>query len=99
MSRDWLDGFWFPAERRFGLPNSAEGHEQLIAAIREMPGAVKIGFEATGGRNGALGHTRRGRDRGDATAPGTDQGLCPFAGHAQAAATGSPQSSAAPLIG
>lgn len=54
VSRDWLDGFWFPAEQRFRLPNSAEGHEQLIAAIGEIPGAVKIGFEATGGQEWVL---------------------------------------------
>ena len=60
VSRDWLDGFWFPAERRFGLPNSAEGHEQLIAAIRELPGAVKFGFEATGGQEWCSGpHSSR----------------------------------------
>ena len=44
VSRDWLDGFVFPGEQRFRLANSAEGHEQLIAAIREMPGPVKVGF-------------------------------------------------------
>lgn len=54
VSRDWLDGFWFPTKRRFRLPNSAVGHEQLIAAIREMPGAVKVGFEATGGQEWVL---------------------------------------------
>lgn len=53
-SRDWLDGFWFSAERRFRLPNSAEGHEQLISAIREMPGAVKVGFGAMVGQEWAL---------------------------------------------
>lgn len=54
MSRDWLDGFGFPGEQRFRVANSAEGHEQLIAAIREMPGPVKIGFEATGGQEWVL---------------------------------------------
>ena len=54
VSRDWLDGFCFPGEQRFRLANSAEGHEKLIAAIREMPGAVKIGFEATGGQEWVL---------------------------------------------
>ena len=54
VSRDWLDGFCFPGEQRFRLANSAEGHEQLIAAIREMPGPVKIGFEATGGQEWVL---------------------------------------------
>ncbi len=54
VSRDWLDGFCFPGERKFRLANSAEGHQQLIAAIREMPGVVKIGFEATGGQEWVL---------------------------------------------
>jgi hypothetical protein len=54
VSRDWLDGFCFPGERRFRLANSAEGHELLVAAIREMPGPVKIGFEATGGQEWEL---------------------------------------------
>lgn len=54
VSRDWLDGFCFPGEQRFRLANSAEGHEQLIAVIREMPGAVRIGFEATGGQEWVL---------------------------------------------
>lgn len=31
------------------MANSAEGHELLVAAIRELPGPVKVGFEATGG--------------------------------------------------
>ena len=49
VSRDWLDGFCLPGERRFRLANSAEGHELLVAAIREMPGPVKIGFEGNKG--------------------------------------------------
>ena len=54
MSRDWLDGFCFPGEQWFRLANSAEGHELLVAAIREMPGQVKVGFEATGGQEWVL---------------------------------------------
>jgi transposase len=54
VSRDWLDGFCLPGEQRFRLANSAEGHELLVAAIREMPGPVKIGFEATGGQEWVL---------------------------------------------
>jgi transposase len=54
VSRDWLDGFCFPGEQRFRLANSAEGRELLVAAIREMPGPVKIGFEATGGQEWVL---------------------------------------------
>ena len=53
-SRDWLDGFCFPGDRRFRLANSAEGYELLVAAIREMPGPIKIGFEATGGQEWVL---------------------------------------------
>jgi len=54
VSRDWLDGFCFPGEQRFRLANSAEGHELLVAAVREIPGPVKIGFEATGGQEWVL---------------------------------------------
>ena len=36
------------------MANSAEGHELLIAAVREMTGPVKIGFEATGGQEWVL---------------------------------------------
>ena len=57
VSRDWLDGFGFPGERRFRLANSAEGYEHLIAAIRMMPGPVKVGFEATGGQEWVLWST------------------------------------------
>ena len=49
VSRDWLDGFCFPGGQRFRLANSAEGHELLVAAIREMPGPVKIVFEGSKG--------------------------------------------------
>jgi len=54
VSRDWLDGFCFPGGQRFRLANSAEGHELLVAAVRAMPGPVKIGFEATGGQEWVL---------------------------------------------
>lgn len=54
VSRDWLDGFCFPGEQRFRPANWAEGHELLVAAIREMPGPVKIGFEVTGGQEWVL---------------------------------------------
>lgn len=54
VSRDWLDGFYSPDEQRFRLANSAEGHQQLIAAIREMPGPVEVCFEATGGQEWVL---------------------------------------------
>ena len=32
----------------------AHDHKQLIAALRELPGAVKIGFELTGGQEWVL---------------------------------------------
>ena len=97
VSRDWLDGFCFPGEQRFRLANSAEGHELLLAAIREMPGPVKIGFEGSEDQKsirgidfpnygwsgmGALGHACCGRNRRRPAASGADQGLCPFPGHA-----------------
>lgn len=65
-------GLVFPASRG-SLANSSEGHEQLIAAIREMLGSVKVGFEAKAVMNGCSGHACRGRHRRDATSPGTDQ--------------------------
>ena len=54
VSRDWLDGFCFPGEQRFRLANAAEGHQQLISMIRQMPLSVQVGFEATGGQEWAL---------------------------------------------
>ena len=42
VSRDGLDGFGFPEGTSFRLANSAEGHENLIAAIREKPGPVRF---------------------------------------------------------
>ncbi|WP_206018403.1 hypothetical protein [Roseovarius nitratireducens] len=48
------DGFAFADERRFRFANSAEGHDQLIATIRNMPGPVKLGFEAAGGHEWEL---------------------------------------------
>ncbi len=54
VSRDWLDGFCLPDQQRFRHPNTAEGHKALVAMIREMPGPVKVGFEATGGHEWVL---------------------------------------------
>ncbi|WP_372572113.1 IS110 family transposase [Ruegeria jejuensis] len=54
VSRDWLDGFCLPGGTRFRLANSAEGHEELISIIRQQPGPVQIGFEATGGQEWVL---------------------------------------------
>lgn len=81
VSRDWLDGFCFPGEQRFRLANSAEGRELLVAAIRETPGPVKFGFEATGGQEWALWATLVAAEIDRPVAPGADQGLCPFPGH------------------
>ena len=49
-ARDWLAGICILGERRFRLAKLAHDHKQLIAAVRELPGAVKIGFESTGGQ-------------------------------------------------
>lgn len=54
VSRDWLDGFCLPGLHRFRLANSAEGHEELISMIRQMPAPVRVGFEATGGQEWGL---------------------------------------------
>ena len=47
-------GFAFPASRGSDWRTWAKGHERLVAAIREIPGPVKIGFEATGGQEWVL---------------------------------------------
>ena len=54
VSRDWLDGFCLSGSKRFRHPNTAAGHHAFIAMIREMPGRVKVGFEATGGQEWVL---------------------------------------------
>lgn len=54
VSRDWLDGFCVSSGQHFRLPNTAEGHVQLLAWIQQLPDAVRIGFEATGGQEWAL---------------------------------------------
>lgn len=54
VSRDWLDGFCSSSGRHFRLPNSCEGHIQLLAHLQLMPGSVRVGFEATGGQEWAL---------------------------------------------
>lgn len=54
VSRDWLDGFCLPCDRRFRLPNSIEGHARLLDMIQHMSEVPKIGFEATGGQEWAL---------------------------------------------
>lgn len=54
VSRDWLDGFCFPDGWRLRLPNTAEGHDQLLMRIRDFPDEARVGFEATGGQEWAL---------------------------------------------
>lgn len=54
VSCDWLDGFCLSSGRHFRLPNTAEGHAQLLVQVQHMPGTVRIGFEATGGQEWAL---------------------------------------------
>lgn len=54
VSRDWLDGFFLPDQKRFRYPNTAEGHGALITIIHHISGPVKVGFEATGGQEWVL---------------------------------------------
>lgn len=54
VSRDWLDGFCLPDQDRFRIPNTAEGHNALVTMIRQLPGQIKVGFEATGGQEWVL---------------------------------------------
>lgn len=54
VSRDWLDGFCFRDQQRFRYANTAEGHNTLVAMILQIPGPVKVGFEATGGQEWVL---------------------------------------------
>lgn len=54
VSRDWLDGFCLPGQKRFRHPNTADGHIALVAMIQQLSGPVKVGFEATGGHEWVL---------------------------------------------
>ena len=54
VSRDWLDGFCLPDEKRFRYPNTADGHNALVAMIQQLSGPMKVGFEATGGHEWVL---------------------------------------------
>lgn len=54
VSRDWLDGFCLRGQRRFRHPNTPDGHIALVEMIQQLPGAVKVGFEATGGHEWVL---------------------------------------------
>lgn len=52
VSRDWLDIHCLPDGRRLRLPNTDEGHEQLIQLAR--PAEALVCFEATGGQEWRL---------------------------------------------
>lgn len=54
-TRDWLDGFCLPGQKRFKHPNNSDGHSALVAMIQQIPGHVKVGFEATGGQEWCSG--------------------------------------------
>lgn len=54
VSRDWLDGFCLPGQKRFRHPNNPEGHSALVKMIQQLSGPVKVGFEATGGHEWVL---------------------------------------------
>ncbi|MBU2961892.1 IS110 family transposase [Citreicella sp. C3M06] len=54
VSRDWLDGFCLHDQKRFRHSNTPEGHRAVIAMIRQIPGQVRVGFEATGGHEWVL---------------------------------------------
>jgi len=53
VSRDWLDVFYLWDGTVFRLPNTAEGHSDLIDRLGKGAG-IRIGFEATGGHEWAL---------------------------------------------
>ena len=51
VSRDWLDGYCLTDGWRFRLPNTAAGHDEVIAQLGALPKAgLVVGFEATGGQ-------------------------------------------------
>ena len=54
VSRDWLDGFCLPSQKRFRHPNNPEGHSALVKMMQQLSGPVKVGFEATGGHEWVL---------------------------------------------
>lgn len=54
VSRDWLDGFCLPSQKRFRHPNNPKGHSALVKMIQQLSGPVKVGFEATGGHEWVL---------------------------------------------
>ena len=54
VSRDWLDVFCLPSQKRFRHLNNPEGHSALVKMIQQLSGPVKVGFEATGGHEWVL---------------------------------------------
>jgi transposase len=52
VSRGWLDLHCLPDGKRFRLPNTHEGHEQLSQLARDVNGLAC--FEATGGQEWRL---------------------------------------------
>ncbi|WP_188078346.1 hypothetical protein [Aquicoccus porphyridii] len=54
VSRDWLDGFCLPSQKRFRQPDTADGHSALVEMIQQLSGPVNVGFEATGGHEWVL---------------------------------------------
>ncbi len=55
VSRDWLDGYCLTNGWRIRLPNTAAGHDEVIAQLDALPAAgLVVGFEATGGQEWAL---------------------------------------------
>ncbi len=61
VSRDSLDGFHLPGQKRFRHPNTGEGLYALVAVIRQMLGQVKLGFEAIGGHEWVLSARQKQR--------------------------------------
>jgi len=53
VSRDHLDGYFLPDGKRFRLPNTKDGHTQLIKLLAVRPD-VFVCFEATGGQEWRL---------------------------------------------
>lgn len=53
VSRDHLDGYFLPDGKRIRLPNTEEGHTQLIELLAVRPDVV-VCFEATGGQEWRL---------------------------------------------
>ena len=52
VCKDWLDVFWLSDGTAFRLPNTADGHNELMCRLSGCES--RIGFEATGGHEWAL---------------------------------------------